>query len=55
MRPVDIFTRVNGSSIERPEQAVSVWEALRNASNLVVHYQRGEDEHPLHFRIVDES
>ena len=55
LRPGDIVTRVNGRAIERPEQAVAVWEALRTASNLVVHYQRGEDEHALHFRIVDES
>ena len=55
LRPGDTVTRVNGRSIERPEQAVAVWEALRTASNLVVHYQRGEEEHALHFRIVDES
>ena len=44
LRPGDIVTRVNGRSIERPEQAVAVWEALRTASNLVVHYERGGDE-----------
>ena len=55
LRPGDTVTRVNGRSIERPEQAVAVWEALRTASNLVVHYQRGDEEHALHFRIVDES
>jgi hypothetical protein len=55
LRPGDTVTRVNGRSIERPEQAVAVWEALRTASNLVVHYRRGEEEHALHFRIVDES
>ena len=55
LRPGDTVTRINGRSIERPEQAVAVWEALRTASNLVVHYQRGDEEHALHFRIVDES
>ena len=55
LRPGDTVTRVNGRSIERPEQAVAVGEALRTASNLVVHYRRGSEEHALHFRIVDET
>jgi hypothetical protein len=55
LRPGDTVTRINGRSIERPEQAVAVWEDLRSASNLVVHYERGGEEHALHFRIVDES
>jgi len=55
LRPGDTVTRINGRSIERPEQAVAVWEALRSASNLVVHYDRDGQEHALHFRIVDES
>lgn len=55
LRPGDTVTRVNGRPIERPEQAAAVWEALRGASNLVVHYRRGDEEHALHFRIVDES
>jgi type II secretory pathway component PulC len=53
LRPGDIVTRVNGRPIERPEQAVVVWEALRTAEDLVVHYRRGNQQHALHFRIVD--
>jgi hypothetical protein len=53
LRPGDIVTHVNGRSIERPEQAVAVWEALRTASDLVVLYQRGDEELALRFRIVD--
>jgi hypothetical protein len=55
LRPGDIVTMVNGRSIERPEQAVAVWEALRSAQNLVVHYRRGSEELALRFRIVDVS
>lgn len=55
LRPGDTVTRVNGRPIERPEQALSVWEALRTASNLVVTYRRGEEERALRFRIVDGS
>ena len=55
LRPGDTVTRVNGQSIERPEQAAAVWESLRSASNLVVHYRRGDVERALRFRIVDES
>jgi hypothetical protein len=53
LRPGDVVTQVNGRSIERPEQAIAVWEALRTASNLVVSYRRGEEQHALNFRIVD--
>lgn len=53
LRPGDVVTHVNGRSIERPEQAVQVWEALRSASDLVVLYRRGDEELALRFRIVD--
>lgn len=55
LRPGDIVTHVNGRSIERPEQAIAVWEALRTASDLVVLYRRGDEELALRFRIVDVS
>lgn len=53
LRPGDIVTHVNGRSIERPEQAVQVWDGLRTASDLVVLYRRGDEELALRFRIVD--
>ena len=53
LRPGDTVTHVNGRSIERPEQAVAVWEQLRTASSLVVNYRRGAEEYALNFRIVD--
>jgi hypothetical protein len=55
LRPGDTVTRINGKPIERPEQAAAVWENLRTASNLVVDYRRGGEEHALRFTIVDES
>jgi len=55
LRPGDTVTRINGKSIERPEQAAAVWEDLRTASNLVVDYRRGGEQHALRFTIVDES
>jgi C-terminal processing protease CtpA/Prc len=55
LRAGDTVTRINGKPIERPEQAVAVWETLRTASDLVVDYQRGGEKHALRFAIVDES
>ena len=55
LRPGDTVTRINGKSIERPEQAVAVWEELRTASKLVVDYQRNGEAHALRFAIVDEG
>ena len=55
LRPGDTVTRVNGKSIERPEQAAAVWESLRSAPNIVVDYRRDGVERALRFEIVDES
>jgi len=55
LRPGDTVTRINGKPIERPEQAVAVWEGLRTASDLVVDYRRDGEVHTLRFAIVDES
>jgi type II secretory pathway component PulC len=55
LRPGDTVTRVNGKPIERPEQAVAVWEELRTASDLVVDYERNGEALQLRFAIVDES
>ena len=55
LKPGDTVTEVNGRSIERPEQAVAIWEELRTAENLVVKYRRGDQERSLRFRIVDLS
>lgn len=55
LRPGDTVTRINGKPIERPEQAIAVWEELRTASDLVVDYQRGGEARALRFAIVDAS
>ena len=55
LRPGDTVTRINGKPIERPEQAIAVWEELRTASDLVVDYERNGEEHALQFAIVDEG
>lgn len=55
LRPGDTVTRVNGRPIERPEQAVAVWEELRTATDLVVQYRRNGEPLSLRFKIVDES
>ena len=55
LRPGDTVTRINGKPIERPEQAIAVWEELRTASNLIVDYRRNGESHALRFAIVDEG
>ncbi|MBX3245582.1 MAG: hypothetical protein KF901_00190 [Myxococcales bacterium] len=51
--PGDTIVRVNASPIERPEQALAVWNGLRVASELVVEYRRDGEERSLRFAIVD--
>ena len=53
LRPGDTVLRVNGQSIERPEQALHVWEELRVASQLVIEYLRAGRREDLRFEIVD--
>jgi len=53
LRVGDVVTRVNGAPIERPEQALSVWNGLRVASELRIEYQRDGAERELRFEIVD--
>ncbi|MGB5349614.1 MAG: hypothetical protein WBN10_08440 [Polyangiales bacterium] len=55
LRPGDTVTRINGKPIERPEQAIAVWEDLRTASNLIINYRRDGEAHALRFAIVDEG
>jgi S1-C subfamily serine protease len=40
LRAGDVVTRVNGSSVERPEQLMQVWDSLRSADELVVDLER---------------
>jgi type II secretory pathway component PulC len=49
----DVVTRVNGHSIERPEQAHEVWVGLRTSPALVVDFLRDGQAHTLRFAIVD--
>jgi hypothetical protein len=53
LQPGDTVVRVNASPIERPEQALAVWNGLRVASELVVEYRRGDETRELRFAIVD--
>jgi hypothetical protein len=49
LQPGDVVQKVNGRSIERPEQAFEVLESLRSAPALVVEYLR--DGKPRQFTI----
>ncbi|MEM6962978.1 MAG: hypothetical protein AAF550_14720 [Myxococcota bacterium] len=53
LQPGDTIVRVNGRSIERPEQALQAWEGLRVASELVVEYLREEERLVARWRITD--
>jgi hypothetical protein len=53
LRENDLVTRVNGRSIERPEEAHAVWDSLRTSSELVVDFVREDQPHTLRFTIVD--
>jgi len=54
LRPGDVVTRVNGFSIEHPEDAAEAFYSLRVASELRVEYERDGEPHELRFGIVDD-
>ena len=53
IEPGDVVTQVNGQPIERPEQAIQVWDGLRVASELVIEYQRQGVPGVVRFEIED--
>ncbi len=53
LAPGDTLLRVNGMAIERPEQAMAAWNALRVASELTIDYQRDGESRQLRFAIDD--
>ncbi|MFT5356824.1 MAG: hypothetical protein ACI9KE_004050 [Polyangiales bacterium] len=53
LQPGDTVTRVNGRSIERPEQAYEVWMSLRVSSELLVDFLHEGEQRQIRFAIVD--
>lgn len=53
LEPGDVIVSVNGQPIERPEQALRVWNGLRVVSELLIEYRRGDEPRQLRFEIVD--
>jgi type II secretory pathway component PulC len=52
LRAGDVVMRVNGNSVERPEQLLQVWQALRTASELVVDVERAGTPRTLRWTIA---
>jgi type II secretory pathway component PulC len=55
LRPGDVVTRVNGFSIEHPEEAAEAFYSLRVASELTVEYERDGEPREIRFAIVDDG
>jgi hypothetical protein len=53
LRPGDTVVRVNGQSIERPEQFKNVWDSMATSSELVLDVLRGEHRGQVRYEIVD--
>jgi hypothetical protein len=49
----DVLLRVNGQSIERPEEFKDVWDSLETAKELVLEIERQGQPSTLHYRIVE--
>lgn len=53
LQPGDTVLRVNGQSIERPEQFKDVWDSMATASDLVLQVQRAGKNSELRYHIID--
>jgi type II secretory pathway component PulC len=53
IQPGDIVVRVNGRSMERPSQFMSIWNRLSRETELVVSLVRENKPVTLRFPIVD--
>jgi type II secretory pathway component PulC len=49
----DVLIRVNGVSVERPEDFKSVWDTLETAKELVLEIERDGQPSALHYSIVE--
>jgi S1-C subfamily serine protease len=54
LRPLDVVTRLNGKSIEKPDQAFEALNSLRTAPELVVDFLRDGQPKKLSLPIADE-
>jgi type II secretory pathway component PulC len=54
LRAGDVVTRVNGQSVERPEQLMHVWDGLRSSTELVVEIERAGSPRTLRWAIRNE-
>lgn len=53
LRPGDTLLRVNGMPVERPEQALAAWNALRVASELTLDLLRDGEARQLRYAIEE--
>jgi type II secretory pathway component PulC len=52
LKPGDTLLRVNGQSIERPEQFKNVWDSLATESQLILQVDRAGQKSEIRHRIV---
>jgi len=55
LRPGDVVVRVNGMSIEHPEDALEAFHALETATELRVFYEREGQPHELTYPILEDE
>ena len=51
LKPGDLVMRINGESIERPEDFKAVWDSLATASELVIEIERDGEPSSLRYTI----
>jgi hypothetical protein len=52
LQPGDVVVKVNGSSLERPEQFIDAWQAAKGRSDLSLEILRDGRPQALHWRIA---
>ncbi len=53
LAPGDVVKRLNGRTLERPDDVSALWDTLRQAREIVVEYERGGEPRVLRVPVVE--
>jgi type II secretory pathway component PulC len=53
LHPGDVIVKVNGHTLERPDDLIELWQAMRSAPSLMVELERDGVANTLRWTIVD--
>jgi S1-C subfamily serine protease len=53
LRPGDVVTRLNGRTLEKPDDVSALWQSLHDAREITVDYERGGETRTMRVPVSD--